>query len=165
MADEKWRIRHNPFPLRPVRELEEMRRRFDEDFFQPAMHAIWERIPEGIKSWSPAVDVYEKGDNLTVKVEIAGMKLEDIDVNVTDEVLTIKGERKVEAGIKEDDFFRSEIACGAFYRSISLPFKIDIKSTEAVYEDGILTIKLLRAAGAKPEKVSIKIKKQPTEKA
>jgi HSP20 family protein len=162
MPIEKWKFRNPALTFHPPREFEEMRRRFDEDFVQPALHAVWERIPEGVKSWSPAVDIFEKGDTITVKIEVPGMKLEDIDVNVTEDTLTVKGERRTETAVKDEDYFRSEIAYGAFFRTIDLPFNIDTKSSEAVYQDGLLIINLQRAAGSKPKRVSIQVKKSTT---
>jgi HSP20 family protein len=159
MATGRMRIGRDPLPFRPFRDLEEMRRRFDEDVIQPVMHAVWQRIPEEAKSWSPAVDIFEKGDNLMIKTELPGMKLEDVDVYVTDDILTIKGDREPEAGIKEENYFRSEIAYGNFYRSVNLPFSVDTKSIEAVYEDGILRITLQRTAGSKPKRVTVQVKK------
>jgi len=60
MAPEKWTIPQNPWPFRPTREMEEMRRRFEDDVVRPAMRAVWERVPEDIKGWSPSVDVFER---------------------------------------------------------------------------------------------------------
>ena len=162
MSTGRWRMGRDPSPFRPLRDLEEMRRRFDEDVVQPVMHAVWQRIPEEAKSWSPAVDIFEKGDNLMIRVELPGIKLEDIDVSVTEDTLTIKGDRNPESGIKEENYFRSEVAYGSFYRSISLPFSVDTKSIDALYEDGILRITLQRAAGTKPKKVSVQVKKNTT---
>ena len=73
MAQDNWNINQNPWPIRPTREMEEMRRRFEEDIVRPAMHAVWARIPEEIKGWSPAVDVFERGDNLEIKVDLASL--------------------------------------------------------------------------------------------
>jgi HSP20 family protein len=159
MCADRWRISRDTAPFRPIRELEEMRRRFDEDILRPAMHAVWDRIPEEAKSWSPGVDIFEKGDSLLIKAELPGMKLEDIDVAVTEETLTIKGDRKPEHNIRDEDYFRNELAYGNFYRSIDLPFTVDTRSVEAVYEDGILRISLQRAAGSKPHKIPVQVKK------
>jgi HSP20 family protein len=159
MAAERWRPRQGPGSFRPVRELEEMRRRFEEDFVRPVMRAVWERIPEEVKGWSPPIDVFEKGDNFEVKVELPGMKQEAVDVSVSDDTLTIKGERRPESSVKEEDYYRSEIAYGNFYRSIALPSSVDTRNIEAVYDDGILRVTLQRAAGAKPKKVNVQVKK------
>jgi HSP20 family protein len=159
MPAEKYRMGKGQTPFRPVRELEEMRRRLDEDIVRPIMHAVWERIPDEAKTWSPSIDLFEKGDNLVVKAELPGMKQEDIDVSATDDVLTIKGEKRRETGVKDEDYYRSEAAYGAFYRAVDLPFSVDTKSIEATFEDGILRVTLQRMAGSKPKKVSIQINK------
>lgn len=159
MSAERWGHNNGPGSFRPVRELEEMRRRFEDDFIRPVMHAVWERIPEEVKGWSPSVDVIEKGDTFEVRVELPGIKQTDVDVSVTDDMLTIKGERKPEGGVKNEDYYRNEIAYGTFYREIGLPAAVDTRNIEAVYEDGILRITLQRPVGAKPKKVNIQVKK------
>ena len=159
MSAERWRQRQGPGSVHPVRELEEMRRRFEEDIVRPFMHAVWERIPEEVKGWTPSIDVFEKGDSFEVKVELPGVKPEDVDVSVADDTLTLRGERRPEGGVKEEDYTRGEIAYGSFYRSITLPSTVDTKSIEASYEDGVLRVKLQRPAGAKPKKVNVQVKK------
>ena len=159
MPPERWRSGQSAGPFRPVRELEEMRRRFEDEFVRPVMHAVWERIPEEVKGWSPSVDIFEKGDSLEVRVELPGMKQADVDVSVSEDTLTVKGERMPESGVKDADYFRNEIAYGSFFRSIALPSKVDTKNIEAVYEDGILRVTLQRAAGARPKKVNVQVKK------
>ncbi len=141
--------------FRPVRELEEMRRRFEDDVVRPVMRAVWERIPEDIKGWSPAVDVFERGDAIMVRIEMPGVKKEEVELSASDNALTIKGMRSSETGVKESDYSRREIPYGSFYRSISLPANVDTNSIGAVYQDGILEVTLQRAAGAKPRKVEI----------
>jgi len=159
MVAGKWRKGRDPMPFRPIRELDEIRRRFDEDVVRPVMHAVWERIPEEAKSWSPAMDIYEKGDNLVIKIELPGMKQEDIDLYVVEDSLTIKGKRDPDAGIKEDDYFRSEFAYGNIFRTVDLPYSVDTKNIDAVYEDGLLRVTLQRTAGSKPKKVTVQVKK------
>jgi HSP20 family protein len=133
MAQDNWNMNQNPWPIRPTREMEEMRRRFEEDIVRPAMHAVWSRIPEEIKGWSPAVDVFERGDNLEIRVDLAGVNQEDVDVSVSNDTLNIKGERKPESGIKDQEYSRNEISYGTFYRSIPLPANLDIKNIAATY--------------------------------
>ncbi len=159
MAAERWRIRRDPAPFRPIRELDEIRRRFDEDIVRPVMHAVWERIPEEAKTWSPPIDVFEKADTLIIKAELPGMRQENIDGSASEDILTIKGERKQDTGVKDEDYYRNEIAYGTFYRAVDLPFIVDTKSVDAVYEEGILRVTLQRAAGSKPKKVTIQVKK------
>jgi HSP20 family protein len=118
-----------------------------------------ERIPEGVKGFSPSVDVLEREDSFEVKVELPGIKESDVEVSVSEDILTIKGERTPAEGTKQEDFYRNEIAYGSFFREITLPSKVDTKNVDAVYENGILTVTLRRAAGAKPKKVTIQVKK------
>lgn len=160
MSTERQAHRREHTPLRPLRELDEMRRRLEDDIARPFLRSIWDRIPEEVKRWAPSIDIWEKGDDFVVKVELPGMKYEDIDVSVLEETLVIKGEKKPERGIKDEDYHRSEIAYGSFYRSILVPSSIDTKDIEAVYEDGVLRVTLKRASGAKPQKIEVKVKKE-----
>jgi HSP20 family protein len=162
MAQESWRSGRDPGPFRPIRDFEDMRRRFDEELVRPVMHAIWERIPEEAKTWAPPVDVYEKSDSLIIKAELPGLKREDIDVYVTDDTLTLKGEKKRESSVKNEDYYRSESLYGPFFRTITLPYVVDTKDIDALYEEGILRITLQRAAGSKPQKITVQVKKAPT---
>jgi HSP20 family protein len=159
MSAERWRFHQGSRHSRPIRELEEMRRRFEDDIVRPVMHAVWEHIPEEAKAWSPSMDVFEKGDDFEVKVELPGIKQEDVDVSISDGKLTIKGERTPDSKVKDEDYYRSEIAYGSFYRSIALPSSVDTRNIDAMYEDGILRVTLQRAAGAKPKKINIQVKK------
>ena len=74
-------------------------------------------------------------------------------------MLTVKGEKKTESTVKEEDYLRSEIDYGAFYRSVSLPAGIDTKNIEAVFDNGVLHVTMHRATGTKPKKVPIQVKK------
>lgn len=152
-------MRRYPGPFRPIRELDEIRRRLDEDIIRPVMQAVWDRIPEEAKSWAPAMDVFQKDDTLMVKAELPGLKQDNIDVYVTEDTLTVRGERNPESGIRDEDYFRTEMAYGTFYRTIDLPVSVDTGNIEAVYEDGILRIKLQKAAGSKPKKITVQVKK------
>lgn len=154
MAD-GWRYRRNA----AIRELDDIRRRFEDEVARPVIRSIWERLPDEMKEWAPSVDVFERGDSFVVKVEIPGVKQEDVDLSVAEDTLLIKGERKAEIGVKEADYHRSELSYGGFYRSVSLPAPVDSQNIDAVYEDGILRITLPIARGAKPKKVAIKVKK------
>jgi len=162
MSAESWGFRQGTGPFRPVRELDEVRRRFEDDIVRPVMRAVWERIPEEVKGWSPAVDVFEKDDAVVVKAELPGVKNEDVDVSVTEDTLTIKGDRNPESGVKDEDYDRREISYGSFYRSVALPSSVDTKNVEALYEDGILRVTLKRVGGAKQKRVNVQIKKATT---
>jgi HSP20 family protein len=159
MAGDNWGFTFGTTPFRPAHDIEEMSRRFENEYIRPAMRAVWERIPDNMKAWAPAVNVIEKGDSFEVKVELPGVKQNEINVSVADDVLTISGERKPDAGVKDEEYRRAEIAYGAFYRSVVLPGKVDTKTVDAVYEDGMLRVTLQREGGVKAKKVNIQVKK------
>ena len=146
-------------PWRPLRELEEVERHF-EDIFGKSFLPVWRRFPLEERGWLPAVEVFEKEDKYVVKAELPGMKEEDVDVSVVGDILTIKGERKAESEVKEEDYHCCERSYGSFFRSIALPSNVDAEKVEAHYEDGILEIGLPKIAEVKPKKISVKTKKK-----
>ena len=86
------------------------------------------------------------------------MKREEIDVSVTGDTLTIKGERKAESEVKEEDYYCCERSYGSFFRSINLPSTVDTKKIDASYENGVLEITLPKAPEIKPKKIDISVK-------
>jgi len=158
MAMERWRPRWGISQWRPFPELEEMERRF-EDIFGRSLLPAWRRLPLEERGWVPSIDVFEKEDKYVVKAELPGMKEEDIDVSVVGDTLTIKGERKAESEVKEEDYHCCERSYGSFFRSISLPSKVDAENIAASYEGGILEISLPKAAEVKPKKIAVSAKK------
>jgi HSP20 family protein len=157
MAIERWRPRWGITPWRPFRELEEWERRFDDLFGRP----LW-RLPVDERGWMPAVDVFEKEDRFVVKAELPGMKEDDIDVSVVGDTLSIKGEKKTEAEIKDEDYYRCERSYGSFYRSIPIPSNVDANKIEASFEDGVLEVTLPKSAKVKPKKIAVSAKKKAT---
>jgi len=105
----------------------------------------------------PAVDVYEDEQKLVLKLEVPGIKQEDLDVRVENQTLTVRGERKFESEEKEENFHRIERRFGSFARSFSLPATVDNGSVSAKYENGVLTIQLAKKEAAKPKQVKIEI--------
>ena len=112
----------------------------------------------------PHIDVFEKGDNLIIKAELPGMKEEDIDVSVVGDMLTIRGEKKAESEIKDEDYYRCERTYGSFYRSVSLPSGVDSSKIEANYEDGVLEVTLPKSPEVKPKKIAVSAKKKALSK-
>lgn len=109
-------------------------------------------------AWSPAVDVYDKGNEVVIHAEIPGMKKEDIDVRVENNVLTIRGKKERQEEVKEEGYFRTERAYGTFSRSFSLPTTVDVTKIGAEYRDGVLTLTVPKAEEAKPRQIDVKIK-------
>jgi HSP20 family protein len=87
-----------------------------------------------------AVDAYQDDDNVYIKAPIAGVKVEDLEISITDEVVSVKGTRRNEAEISRDSYFVQECYWGAFMRSYILPVSVDASKAEARLRDGILTI-------------------------
>jgi len=134
--------------------MEEMERRF-EDLFGREFPALWRRLPVVEAGWAPAIEVFEKDDKLVVKAEIPGIKEEDIDVSVVGDTLTIKGQRKAESEVREEDYYHCERSYGSFLRSMTLPSHVDASKIEATYEDGILEVTLPKVPEVKPKKIAV----------
>lgn len=106
--------------------------------------------------WLPAFDVSETDDEVIVKAELPGMDVKDIDITLTDGLLTIKGERKLEKEDKKENYHRIERRFGSFSRSLNLGASVQADSIEAGYKDGILTVTLPKAEENKPKKIEVK---------
>ena len=156
MTMERWRPTRGLTPWSPFRELEEMERRFDEMFGRSILPSIWRRVPAEQMAWAPSIDVFEKDDKFVVKAEVPGMKEDDIHVSVEGDMLTIRGEKKAESEVKEEDYYRCERSYGSFLRSVALPSTVDTSKIEADYEDGVLEVTLSKKPEVKPKKVAVK---------
>jgi HSP20 family protein len=106
-------------------------------------------------SWAPAVDMYENDQTLMLKAELPGFSADDVHIEIKDNVLTIKGERKRERDVKDEQYHRVERAYGAFQRSFKLPALVDANKAEATFKAGVLELKLPKAEEAKPKRVGI----------
>jgi HSP20 family protein len=106
--------------------------------------------------WSPALDLYQSNDNVIARVELPGMRKEDIEISLHDGMLTINGERQGETS-EGDKAERTERYVGKFRRSISLPTQVDANKVTANYRDGILTVTLPKAEEAKPKQIKVDV--------
>ncbi len=102
------------------------------------------------------IDMYQTKDNVIIKSTIAGVKPEDLDITIANDMVTIRGERKREEKIEQGDYFYQECYWGGFSRSVILPVDIDSEAIEADLKDGILTVILPKAAKAKTKKIKIR---------
>jgi len=112
---------------------------------------------ESLGIWNPPVDIFEDKDGVVLNAELPGMKKEDIELRVENNVLTLQGERKRENETKEEGYFRSERAYGTFSRSFSLPTSVDTSKVSAEYKDGVLSVSLPKAEEAKPKQIDVKV--------
>jgi HSP20 family protein len=106
-------------------------------------------------SWKPAVDMYETDNTFTLKVDLPGFSKADVEVEIKDNLLTLKGERKRAADVREGQYHRVERAYGAFQRSFMLPRTADAHTAEASFKNGVLEIKLAKAVKAKSTTIDI----------
>ena len=110
-----------------------------------------------VRPWSPAVDIFETETELTFEVDAAGVNLEDIDVQLENGTMTLKGERKLEKDDKVTGYHRIERSYGAFARSFTLPETVDPEGVSADYANGVLTITLAKKELAKPRTIKVNV--------
>ncbi len=111
------------------------------------------------ESWLPAIDVFDTKDAVVLKAELAGMNPDDIQIEVEDNVLTVKGERRFEEAVDEERYYRVERRFGSFQRSLALPQGVRAEDISASYEDGILTISVPKVEEEKPKRIEVKATK------
>jgi HSP20 family protein len=102
------------------------------------------------------IDVYQTDNDIVIVSTIAGVTSNDLDVTITNDMVTIKGERKNRANVKHDDYFYQECYWGGFSRSVILPIDVDAENAEAELKDGVLTVKLPKSEKVKSKKIPIK---------
>jgi HSP20 family protein len=111
------------------------------------------------RSWAPPVDIYETEDAIVLKAELPGVDPKDVDVRVEDNTLYLKGERKFEKEVKEQNYHRVERSYGSFARSFSLPNSISTDKVKAEFKDGLLTLTMPKREEAKPKTIKIDVTK------
>ncbi|MCL4558109.1 MAG: Hsp20/alpha crystallin family protein [Deltaproteobacteria bacterium] len=108
-------------------------------------------------SWSPAVDIFETKDNVVLKAELPGLEKKDFSIEVKDNLLILKGERKCEKETKEENYYRMERAYGSFTRSFNLPTAVDKDRVKAKFKDGVLEVTIPKTESAKPKQISVDV--------
>jgi HSP20 family protein len=144
-------------PFRPFRELESFRNEMDR---------LWDTFFEGKPrrrkagedgEWFPSLDVSETKSDIVVKVELPGMDPKDVDISLSDGLLTIKGERKYEKEEKEEDYHFIERSFGTFARMVRLPKEVKRDKISASYKNGILKVILPKSEEARTKEIKIKV--------
>ncbi len=150
MAIERWQ----PFPeLMSLRQA--MDRLFEDSFVRPSRFMI------GFgEVGMPALDIYQTSNEVVLKAALPGLKPEDVSIDITGDILTIKGESKAEQEIKKEDYLHQEQTYGAFSRSIALPGGLQSDKAEATVEDGVLTLTIPKAEEVKPKAIKVKAKEK-----
>ncbi|MFP3866847.1 MAG: Hsp20/alpha crystallin family protein [Desulfobacteraceae bacterium] len=140
---------------RPFREASRLRREMDrlwDEYFGPSRRAL--KPLEG--EWLPSIDVSESADQVTVKAEIPGMDAKDIDISLSGDLLTIKGEKKSEREEKEENYHLIERSYGSFSRTVRLPVGVEADKIDASYKQGVLTITCPKKEEVKAKPIQIK---------
>jgi HSP20 family protein len=144
-------IRWDPF--RDLLSLQDrMNRLFEESM--TSNKVFEEALTTGV--WSPVVDIYETDTSVILKAELPGMTKDDIAIEINENNLVLKGERKFQKDIKEESYHRIERSYGAFSRSFTLPDTVDRDKVSASFKEGILEITIPKIEGAKPKQIEIK---------
>jgi HSP20 family protein len=142
MAISRW------YPIREVASLEDRVHSLFQDFAGDGQTVT-------AAAFAPAVDVYENGEKVVLKLDVPGIKEEDLDIRVENQTLSVRGERKFEADEKEENFHRIERRYGSFFRSFSLPTTVDTENVNASYNAGVLKLELKKKASAQPRQIKL----------
>ena len=132
-----------------------MDRLFDDSFVRPSR-----MLAAFGEATIPAMDVYQTPNEFVVKASLPGTKPDDVDIDITGDTLTIKGETKAEQEIKKEDYLYQERRYGSFSRSLVLPSGLQADKTEATMENGILTLTIPKAEEAKPKAIKVKAREK-----
>ncbi len=140
----------------PLKELLALKDRMNK-IIENAMSRTGYGDADGAGGWSPAVDIYETPERFVVAVELPGLTPSEIDIQISGNTLTLRGERKLERGIQQENYHRIERSYGTFTRSFPLPPGVKASEAKADYKLGILHIVMPKARGAEQEQVRIPV--------
>src|SRR3984957_11643148 len=141
-------------PLEPFRGISPLQDQFNRIFNESFRNHTEE---SALTTWAPAVDIYETANELVVKADLRDVNEKDIDVRVENNLLTIRGERKFEKSVSEENFLRIERTYGSFSRSFSLPNTVNSEAIGAEYKNGVLTVNLPKREESKPRQVKVQV--------
>jgi HSP20 family protein len=142
----------------PMRDLSSIQEKMNQIFEDTLARTRGREEGLGTGMWTPAVDIYESNDAVVVKAEVPGLTKDQVGIEVKDGLLTLKGERKVEKEVKEENYHRIERAYGTFQRSFSLPATVDQEKISAVLKDGVLSLTLPKKEQAKKKQITVAVK-------
>jgi HSP20 family protein len=134
----------SPFFRRPLWE--------DYETFWPQ---LWGGDQDTLARWAPKVEIIERPEAFLIKAEVPGLEAKDIDVNITGDLLTLRGERKKEEEKDTDHYHIREHVYGAFERSFTFPAPVDSQHVEAEIKDGLLTVRVMKKEEGKPAKINV----------
>jgi HSP20 family protein len=147
----------------PIRELANLQDRMNR-LFTDSLGPVANQESLAAGSFVPPVDVYEDEQGIRLKMEVPGIEEKDIDIRLENNLLTIRGERKLEKETKEENYHRIERSYGSFTRSFSLPNTVNPEEVKASYTKGVLTIGLGKRAEARPKQIKVTVTPEIAEK-
>lgn len=145
--------------LAPFRRMEEM---FEDLFHRPFGRPWWPSLPrlfEGMEP-TPSVDIFEEGDDVVVKTELPGMEKDDVDVNLTENAITISGEKKKEEKVEKKDYYHFERSYGSFSRTFTLPAEVQTDKAKASFKKGVLEVRIPKTEEAKKKVKKVTIESE-----
>jgi HSP20 family protein len=138
-------------PFRGATTLQEQVNRLFNDVFERNQNA------SSLSTWAPAVDIYETEHELVVKADLPDIDPKALDIRVENNVLTLRGERKFEKSVNEDNYLRVERAYGSFSRSFSLSNTVNAEGIKADYQNGVLMLNIPKREEAKPKQIKVNV--------
>lgn len=139
----------------PFKELTTIQDRINRLFDENIGRVRFPDIELAAGSWNPAVDIFETRDSVVLKAELPGLEKKDFSIEVKDNLLTLKGERKFEKETNEENYYRMERAYGSFVRSFTLPTTVDKDKVKAKFKDGVLEVTIPKTEATKPKQIAI----------
>ena len=132
---------------------------FEEFFRRPfaPFPSVMPRLAMEEMEFSPNIDIYEEENDVVVKAELPGMKKEDIEISLTEDSITVAGEKKAEHRVEKKNFYRFESSYGSFSRTMSLPSDIQTDKVKAEFKNGVLEIRMPKTEEAKKKEIKVKI--------
>lgn len=141
--------------MRSTDQMDELRERMNQLFQEPSGQQQRDSAP---RLWAPAVDVSENAHEIVLQAELPGMSKEDIDIQLTGDTLTLRGERKLQQVQRGEHYHRIERQYGAWQRTFQVETPIDSTRVSASYEDGVLTVHLPKQEAVKPRQIAIDVR-------
>ena len=147
------REKRDLMPWRAERDIEQL----FENFLGRRPRLFWPWQTKETEFNTPSVDLYEEKDDIVVKAELPGLERDNIEVNLSDNRLTIKGEKKQEEEVKKENYYRSERSYGSFIRTLELPREVQTDKVKAAFKNGVLEIRLPKTEEAKKKETKVRI--------
>jgi HSP20 family protein len=158
MAEEKTKELMKTEAARSLTPLWELERLFDDFFRRPFAPLSLPRLRfAAAEEIVPSVDIFEANGDVVLKVELPGIKKEDIEVTLTDSDITISGEKKKEEEVKRKDFYKYERSYGSFCRTFSLSAEVNADKVKSTFKDGVLEVRMPKSEKAKSKEVKVKV--------